>query len=107
MKFRIYLLALLAVAGIAAADHVDYRSSVRLQGRPDTQTMQGLTRVSLIQAAQAAQKAAPRGRLVEVELDNEDGNVVYKVKLLDGSNTRKMVIDAGNAAVLANRLDLH
>ncbi len=107
MKFRIYLVALLATAGMAAADHVTYRSSVRLQGRPDLQTMHGLTRISLLQAAQSAQKAAPRAKLVEVELENEDGNVVYKVKLLDGTNLRKMVIDAGNASVLANRLDVH
>lgn len=107
MKFRICLMALLTLGGLAAADHVNYRSSVRLQGRPDVQTIQGLTRISLVQAAQTAQKAAPRSKLLEVELDNEDGNVVYKVKLLDGPNIRKMVIDAGNAAVLANRLDYH
>lgn len=101
------LITWLTLAGLALADHVNYRSSVRLQGHPDLATTQRMTRISLAQASQAAQKAVPQGKLVEVELDNEDGNVVYKVKLLDGPNLRKLVVDAGNARILANRLDRH
>lgn len=49
------------------------------------------------EARAAALAANPGTTVVEVELDNENGAVVYSVELSDGSDVK---VDAGNAAVL-------
>lgn len=100
-----FLLALPVIA-----DKVPYQSSARITNAPRTDAaeraaMQKVTNISLTQAQNIAQKAAPKAKLVKAELDNEDGNVVYEVELLEGGLERKIVVDAGNGKVLQNYLD--
>lgn len=65
-----------------------------------------LATVTPAQAVDAATKAVP-GKASMPELSNEDGNVVYKVTVssADGKTTTDVVIDAGNATVLAQEVD--
>ncbi len=100
-----FLLALPVIA-----DKVPYQSSARISNVPRTDAaertaMQKVTKISLSQAQNIAQKAAPKAKLVKAELDNEDGNVVYEVELFEGGFERKIVVDAGNGKVLQNYLD--
>lgn len=64
--------------------------------------MAKLATVTPVQATEAATKAVP-GKAAEPELHNEDGNVVYEVTVtsVDGKTQTDVVIDAGNATVLA------
>lgn len=56
--------------------------------------------------ARAAALAAVPGTVDEVELENENGNVVYGVEVTDASGTSYDVkVDAGNGAVLAQQAD--
>ena len=60
-----------------------------------------LAKVSMVQAEQAATRQT-HGKVIEIELENEDGFLVWEVKSIaqDGSVT-EVYIDAGNEKVLA------
>jgi hypothetical protein len=74
--------------------------------QPGTETdegtaLQGLAKITPDQAKAAAVAVVP-GNATKVELENEDGNVVYAVEVTgtDGKQT-DLKIDAGNGAVLS------
>jgi uncharacterized membrane protein YkoI len=88
-----------------------YRSSITApdeeHGSEDAeaQTLRSKATVSAAEARSAALAAVP-GTAGEVELDNENGNVVYsvEVKNADGSEI-DVKVDAGNAKVLHQEAD--
>lgn len=49
--------------------------------------------VSMIDAIKTAEQAKP-GKTVEVNMGKDDGRVVYKVEIVDGSKTHKVYVDA-------------
>ena len=57
----------------------------------------GLVTITPEQAKDAALAANPGATVVKVELDNENGAVVYSVELSNGMDVK---VDAGSAAVL-------
>jgi uncharacterized membrane protein YkoI len=57
----------------------------------------GLATITPEQAKAAALKANPGTTVVKVELDNENGALVYSVELSNGLDVK---VDAGNGAVL-------
>lgn len=111
MKFNVFVPALAFLCALPViADRVPYQSSARIPNVQQSDAaehaaMVKVTKISLAQAQAIAQKAAPKARLVKSELDNEDGNVIYEVELLENGRERKVVIDAGNGKVLQNYLD--
>jgi uncharacterized membrane protein YkoI len=67
----------------------------------EAQALQGLATVSADQARDAALAAVP-GTANKVELDNENGSVVYSVEVTGADGTVTDVkVDAGNGQVLA------
>ena len=63
-----------------------------------------LATVTPDEASQAALASQP-GSVVKVELDNENGNVVYSVEIDTGSGVVDVKVDAGNATVLVSEPD--
>ena len=62
--------------------------------------LQSMAKISPDQARDAALAAVP-GTADKVELDNENGNVVYSVSITDASGAKTDVkVDAGNGSVL-------
>lgn len=57
----------------------------------------GLATITSEEAKAAALKANPAATVIKVELDNENGALVYSVELSNGADVK---IDAGSAAVL-------
>lgn len=46
------------------------------------------------------------GRITKVELENEDGNLVYEAEVfLNDGKTMDIVVDAGNGQILASNVD--
>ena len=88
-----------------------YRSSVTApeqehgSERAEAQALQSKATVSAAEARSAALAAVP-GTAGEVELENENGNVVYgvDVKKADGAQV-DVKVDAGNARVLHQEAD--
>ena len=74
--------------------------------KAETDALSKLATVTPSQAADAATKAVP-GKASTPELTNEHGNVVYDVTVtsVDGKTITDVVIDAGNAKVLAQTVD--
>ena len=72
------------------------------QKRAEAAALAKLATVTPAQAAEAATKAVP-GKAATPELSNEDGNVVYDVTVTstDAKTQTDVIIDAGNAKVLA------
>lgn len=59
-----------------------------------------------VEEATAAAQAAVAGDIVEVELDDENGSVVYSVEIVDASGTEVDVkVDAGNGTILDQQTD--
>ncbi|PMS19655.1 peptidase M4 [Trinickia dabaoshanensis] len=84
---------------------LSYRSSIRVPdqagGEKDEATrLAALAKIDATRASSAALAHVP-GTVLEVGLDNENGNLVYGVEIKTASNAVKDVkIDAGNGAVL-------
>lgn len=56
-------------------------------------------RIGMIEAIKAAEGAVP-GKAVEVNMGKDDGKVVYKIEIIDGSKkTRHVYIDAETGKV--------
>jgi hypothetical protein len=91
--------------GLARADEVEVRSgSIPVGTRPESQ-LKGLAKITPAQAIQAAQARAG-GRVLEVELENENGFLVYGVEIRrPDRSTVDLKVDAGNGRVLAMERD--
>ena len=66
--------------------------------------LQAAAKITPEQAKQAALAALP-GTVNLVELDNENGSVVYSVEITANGATTDVKVDAGNAKVLARESD--
>lgn len=62
--------------------------------------LQSAAKITPDQAKQAALAAVP-GAVNKVELDNENGSVVYSVEITANGTTTDVKVDAGNGKVLA------
>lgn len=105
----------LAGTGVAIAQsggdgRVPYTSSVTVadtgrDSEANDAALAALARITPEQARSAALAAVP-GTAGAVELENEDGNVVFGVEVTTASGTRIDVkVDAGNGKVLAQEAD--
>ena len=71
----------------------------------EAQTLQSKATISAAEARSAALAAVP-GTVEAVELDNENGNVVYSVEITKADGSKIDVkVDAGNAKVLHQEAD--
>lgn len=66
--------------------------------------LQKVAKVTAEQAEQAALAVVP-GTVSDIELENEDGSVVYEVEITANGTTTEVEVDAGNAKVLAQEAD--
>lgn len=91
-------------------EKVNYTSSVQLpQDANGKETPDGQEDAALAQAAKvdisaavnAAGGAVSGGTVIGAELQNESGNVVYKVDVSTDKGTVEVIVDAGNGSVLA------
>jgi len=73
-----------------------YQASVKVP-EPEPQDLSGLAKINADQAKEAALKANPGATASAVELDNENGNLVWSVELSSGSDVK---VDAGNGQVV-------
>ena len=71
----------------------------------ETAQLEALATVTADEAAAAASAVVP-GDVVEVELDDENGSVVYSVEIVDSSGAEVDVkVDAGTGEVLDQQID--
>lgn len=89
-----------------------YTSSVTTTATEDSgseasadKALAGLAKIDLAAAAKAGEGAVSGSTAVGVELGNESGNVVYTVEVVTATEKTEVVIDAGNASVLAKTVE--
>ena len=70
----------------------------------ESAALQGLATITADDASAAALVSQP-GTVVKVELENENGNVVYGVEVGTGSGNVDVKVDAGNGTVLSSEAD--
>ncbi len=88
----------LAGSGLAAAAATpQYPCSIKVP-EPEPADLASLAKITPDQAKAAAQAARPGFQVKQVELENENGCLVYDVEFVDGWEIK---IDAGNGKVLA------
>lgn len=89
-----------------------YNSSVKVDNQKDTadvegkdnepaesKSLQSLAKITAEDAKASALKAVS-GKVADVSLDNENGNVVYSVKVQTANGVSEVKVDAGNGSVL-------
>lgn len=87
-----------------------FQSSVRIPDmeRSESEEMAVIKKVALISPEQAlsiVRKLAPSASMSQVELENEDGNVVYEIDIVNEGAERTIIVDAGNGSILADYVD--
>jgi len=88
-----------ASGGDADVQDPSYTSSITVPEDTDDEQLSGLAKIASEEAEAAALAQVP-GTVIESELENENGNVVYAVKIDTGSGVKEVKIDAGNGMVL-------
>jgi uncharacterized membrane protein YkoI len=88
--------AALAAAQQTNAQVPTYTCSIKVP-EPEPADLSTLAKIKADQAMAAAQAAFPGAAVKKVELDNENGCLVYSVVLSNGMDVK---VDAGNASVL-------
>ena len=73
-----------------------YQASVKV-AESEPQDLSGLAKITADQAKEAALAAEPGSTITDVELDNENGNLVWGVEFSSGVEVK---VDAGNGQVL-------
>lgn len=96
------LLALLLLTPAVSAqdrddDDDDIRGTIRIERGAD---LAALAKITPAQARVAALKAYPGADIDEVELENEDGFLVYEVELVANGEEMEVIIDAGDGSLL-------
>lgn len=92
--------AVLAIGGIAvSAQHTRLEGSIALKGHDEVQYGE-MAKVSLDEAVKSALQSVP-GKVLKVELEDEDGYLVYGVEIAKADRKIADVkIDAGNGKLL-------
>ena len=99
----VVLMALLVIGG-AFAQQAKYTGSIRVKGE-DEAGFPGLAKISFDSAMNAALKEVP-GSVLKVELENEDGYLVYGVEIVRADRQIADVkVDAGSGKVLKVEAD--
>jgi len=94
-----FVLATLVAIGGAFAQKANHTGSIQITG--DDEAVQAeMTKISLDSAVSEALKAVP-GKVLKVELENENGSLVYGVEIAKADHQIADVkVDAGNGKVL-------
>lgn len=71
----------------------------------DARITPDMARVSEADARAAALTAVPGATVTEIDLEEEDGFLVYDIDLVAGTVETDVTIDAGNGAVLCAEID--
>lgn len=86
-----------ALNGSVQASEIEGQSEAE-----ESATLESLASITADEAGQAALTANPGATVNSVELENENGSVVFEVDMTDSSGAALEVkVDAGNGAVLA------
>jgi hypothetical protein len=81
---------------LAANQAPGFKSSIKIP-EPEPKDLTSLAKIKADQAMASAQAACPGVAVKKVELDNENGWLVYSVEM---SNGMEVLVDAGNGVVL-------
>lgn len=69
----------------------------------DIQLSQTTPGLSLVEAGAKAKEQHNTAQLREIELEMENGRLVYKVKMSENNHTHKLVIDANNGSLISDK----
>ncbi len=72
---------------------------------PDASITPDMARVTEADARATALRAVPGATITEIDLEEEDGFLIYDVDLVAGTVETDVAIDAGSGAVLCVELD--
>lgn len=95
-----------AVAGERGAEREPaYRSSIQVDREIENESeLANLARISVEDALRIA-SASASGKVVEIALENEDGNLVYGVEISGAAGATEVIVDAGDGRILSSAPD--
>uniref|UniRef100_A0A7C3UZF7 Peptidase n=1 Tax=Desulfobacca acetoxidans TaxID=60893 RepID=A0A7C3UZF7_9BACT len=110
MRFGVVVLALAALGAMGSGGWAvagrseqgpNYSCSIKVP-EPEPADLAALAKITADQAVAAGQAAFPGAKVEKVELENENGCLVYEVHL---SNGMEIKVDAGNGKVVHQELE--
>ncbi len=76
-----------------------------IQVEDDAPNKRELAQISEAQAREIVAEAMPEATITDIDLEEEDGYLVYEVELEVGNQEHDMYIDAGSGEVLCTEID--
>jgi uncharacterized membrane protein YkoI len=111
LAFTIVGVVLPLAAGTALATAKDSRDGVRaaagfeVEIDPELDARFGPRPVNAVRAAAVVEQRFPGARVIEAELDEQDGGPIWEVEFLLGGREREVNVDAVSGAILAGGED--
>ncbi len=106
------LVSTLAVAGANYSDvndnndkDIQINSSLQLNDNSSEMDEINAAKIGVSEVVKVLKSEVP-GKIIEVKLENEDGNLVYEAEVLtDKASIMEVFVDAGNGEILASKAD--
>lgn len=95
-----------AVANERGGEHEPvYRSSIQVDKKIENESeLAKLARISVEDALRIA-SGSTSGKVVEIALENEEGNLVYGVEISGAAGGTEVIVDAGDGRILSSAPD--
>ncbi len=103
LALAVLALVLSRVAGPSDVDCGPVTGTIRVAG--DDRVTPDMARVAEDDARAAALVAVPGAAVTDVDLDEEDGYLVYEIELTQNRTEFVVVVDAGSGEVLCSERD--
>ena len=98
------LVALSLVSTLAMADEGIEKSSIRISQDATEMQEKNSAKIGVDDVTKVVKNRFD-GTIVDVKLENEDGNLVYRAEVLKNNQVTNVIVDAGNGNILASLID--
>jgi uncharacterized membrane protein YkoI len=83
---------------------INIKSSIQIKGDVSEQEEKNSAKIDAKEVVNILNKEQS-GKIIKIDLENEDGNLVYKAEVLNDTQVIDFIIDAGNGKVLNQEID--
>lgn len=83
---------------------IDIKSSIQIKGDVSEQEEKNSAKIDAKDVVNILNKEQS-GKIIKIDLENEDGNLVYKAEVLNDNQVIDFTIDAGNGKILNQEID--
>jgi uncharacterized membrane protein YkoI len=83
---------------------IDIKSSIQIKGNVSEKEEKNSAKIDASDVIKIIKKEQ-NGKIINIDLENEDGNLVYKAEVLNDKILTDFIVDAGNGQILNKQID--